>query len=96
MLERVHPKIHGFIGCSILVLAVYFSAYATSYTIFFFLFSIMIGLGYGMLYMLSLKPAWIYFPKRKGMIGGIILSCYSFGAIAWSFICAYLSNPDDL
>ena len=29
------------------------------------------------------------------MVGGIILSCYSFGAILWSFISAKLANPEN-
>jgi hypothetical protein len=59
------------------------------------LYAFTVGLGYGILYMLTLKHAWVYFPNRKGMVGGIILSCYSFGAIAWSFLCTELSNPNN-
>lgn len=96
MLDKFHPKIHAAIGCSIIVLAILFSSYANNFEIFFLLFSVLVGLGYGIVYMLTLKPAWVYFPNRKGMVGGIILSCYSFGAIVLSFLCAELSNPDNL
>jgi len=52
--------------------------------------------GLGLCYMLPVKNAWLFYPKKKGMVSGIILSCYSFGAIFWSFLTTYLVNSNNM
>lgn len=53
------------------------------------------GFGFGMIYMLPIRNAWLFYPDRKGMVSGIILSSYSVGAIVWSFLSTYLANPNN-
>ena len=53
------------------------------------------GFGVGLIYILPLKNAWLFYPNRKGMISGLILSCYSIGAIAWIFISTAIVNPNN-
>lgn len=95
MLDLINHRFHALIGSFLIVFSIFFSSYATNFSTFVLFFSFFVGFGYGILYMLTLKTAWQYFPKRKGMIGGIVLSCYSFGAIAWSFLTALLANPNN-
>jgi hypothetical protein len=71
-------------------------SYATSYYLFFALYVAINAAGPGLCYMLPVKNAWLFFPKKKGMVSGIILSCYSFGAILWSFLTTFLVNPGNL
>lgn len=59
------------------------------------LFTFVCSAGVGITYMLPVKNAWLFYPKKKGMVSGIILSCYSFGAIIWSFFTTYLVNPNN-
>lgn len=71
-------------------------SFTTNYLLFVFLYSVVIGLGFGLLYMLSVRNAWQFFPSKKGMISGIIMSCYSVGAIFWIFISKAIANPDNI
>ncbi len=50
-------------------------------------------MSFGLLYMPGLKNAWQYFPSKKGLISGIILSSYSVGAIFWILITKAVANP---
>ena len=85
MLDYLHPKVHLAIGGSIYVIAIMISAYMTDFYLFLLFYSIMAGLGYGIIYMLPLKNAWMFFPEKKGMVGGLILASHSFAAIGWTF-----------
>ncbi len=46
--------------------------------------------------MLPIRNAWLFYPEKKGMVSGLILSCYSIGAIAWIFLSTAVANPDNL
>jgi hypothetical protein len=95
MLDYFHPKVHLLIGGVIFVTSVLASGYMTNFYFFLLFYAVLAGTGYGIVYMLPLKNAWLFFPNKKGMIGGLILACHSFAAIGWSFFCAYLINPDN-
>lgn len=45
--------------------------------------------------MLPVRNAWMFYPKKKGMVSGIILSFYSLGAILWGFVTTILANPNN-
>lgn len=93
MLDYCHPKIHLLIGGSFFVFAIFVSTFIKNYYFFLFMYAIVGGFGYGIVYILPLKSAYSYFPNKKGLVGGIILSCYGFAGIGWSFLCAFLVNP---
>ena len=59
------------------------------------MYSVLIGLGFGLLYMTALKNSWQYFPSKKGLISGLILSCYTVGAILWTIITKSIANPNN-
>ena len=46
--------------------------------------------------MLPIKNAWLFYPKRKGLVSGLILASKSMGSIAWSLLATYLANPNNL
>jgi OFA family oxalate/formate antiporter-like MFS transporter len=62
------------------------------YYFFLLFYAFISGMGYGIIYMLPLKNAYSFFPNRKGLIGGIIMASYSFGAILWSQFSAKTIN----
>lgn len=84
------------LGCTFVIAPIYSVSYVTSFPLFFFLYACVLGFGFGLMYMLPIKNAWLFFPEKKGMISGIILSCYSLGAIAWSFLTMFLANPNNV
>lgn len=86
MLDYFHPKVHLAIGGTIYVAGIALSAFMTNFYIFLLFYSLMAGIGYGIIYILPLKNAWLFFPEHKGMVGGIILSSHSFAAMGWTFL----------
>ena len=42
------------------------------------------GLGCGMAYFVALICCWEYFPKRKGLVTGVILGGYGFGSFIFA------------
>ena len=95
MLDYMHPKLHLAIGGTVFVVSFMISRYMENFYMFLLFYSIIAGIGYGIIYILPLKNAWLFFPDKKGMVGGIILSSHSFAAIGWSFFTVYLINPDN-
>jgi MFS family permease len=83
MLDILHPKVHLLVGGIIYVLAIYLSSLTTNYYLFLLSYAVVGGIGYGIIYMLPLKNAYLFFPKKKGLVGGMILSCASAGAMVW-------------
>jgi hypothetical protein len=43
----------------------------------------------------GLKNAWQYFPSKKGLVSGLILACFSTGAIFWILLTKAVANPND-
>lgn len=95
MLDYLNPKVHLAIGGLIYVGAIAISSYITNFYIFVLFYSILAGIGYGIIYILPLKNAWLFFPNNKGMVGGIILASHSFAAIGWTFLTTSIINPDN-
>tara|TARA_B110000285_G_C15057436_1_gene580398 strand:- start:916 stop:1077 length:162 start_codon:yes stop_codon:yes gene_type:complete len=46
-------------------------------------YGIMCGIGVGITYFVPLVCAWEYFPERKGLVTGIIVGAYGFGAFIY-------------
>lgn len=76
-------------------LSLYSCSYVTNASLFIFLYAVVMGMSFGLLYMPGLKNAWQYFPSKKGLISGIILSSYSVGAILWTLFTKAVANPND-
>ncbi len=59
------------------------------------MYAVVGGMSLGILYMPGLKNSWQYFPSKKGLISGLILSCYSGGAILWTLLTKAVANPNN-
>ena len=51
------------------------------------------GCGIGLGYFPLLSTSWQYFPEKKGLLSGIILSCFGSAAFIWTAIADNLINP---
>ena len=72
-----------FLGSVFIVGPLFACSYTQNYYAFVFFFAVCIGVGFGLLYMVSLRNAWQFYPSKKGAMSGIIMSFYSVGAIVW-------------
>ena len=91
----MHPKLQLAIGGTIFAIAILTSTFMTNLYLFVLFYAVISGVGYGIIYILPLKNAWLFFPTKKGMIGGIILSSHSFAAIGWTFFTSTMINPNN-
>ncbi|CDW83396.1 UNKNOWN [Stylonychia lemnae] len=71
--QQIHPKTQIMIGGLCFALPLFLMSYTTSYYLFFALYVIVNAAGLGLCYMLPVKNAWLFYPKKKGMVSGIIL-----------------------
>lgn len=62
---------------------------------FFLVYAVFFGLGFGLTYFLAIECAWSYFPEKKSLVSGIILCCYSVGAVCAAIYTAEIVNPDN-
>ena len=93
MNERVNPKLQVFLGGMLLCSSLYICSYIKNYVLFISIYSVVVGMSFGILFMPGLKNAWQYFPSKKGLISGLVLSCFSLGAILWTIITKAVANP---
>jgi MFS transporter, OFA family, oxalate/formate antiporter len=96
LVEYVHPKVHVFVCGCLFSIPIFISSYVTSFYMFLFLYSFVSGMGYGLVYMLPIRNAWLFFPFKKGLVSGIILMSYSVGAILWIFLSTTIANPRNI
>lgn len=56
---------------------------------------ILFGIGIGLSYIPIIMNSWSYFPKNKGRIVGIILTCFGSSSFMLKFIADWLINPNN-
>ena len=96
LLDRMQPKVQMALGGVCYVLPIFLMSMTTNYWLFFFLYTFVNAAGFGLLYMLPVRNAWLYYPNKKGTVSGLIMMNYSVGAIAWKFISLGLANPSNI
>ena len=96
MIEKSNPRLQMLLGGSCIVIHLFLCSMITNFYLFVGLYSVVIGMGFGILYMLSVRNAWQFFPSKKGMISGLIMSCYSVAAIFWLLITKEIANPNNV
>ena len=82
-----------FIGMMLLVISqmiVY--NYTTNYN-FLVLAYILFGICNSLTYLPNLKNCWKYFPKKKGLVTGLVLSSFGLSAFIFTAIGDYIINP---
>lgn len=70
---------------------------------FILIYCFMIGIPSGLVYMLPVSNniyillvcGWKYFPFNRGMVSGLIIAGYGFGAFTFNFICKAICNPNN-
>lgn len=83
------------LGSSIALTGILASTYVKSYWLFTILYGGLFGMGIGLSYMAPLICCWEHFPKRRGLVSGIIIGAFGFGSFAFNILSTYLINKDD-
>jgi OFA family oxalate/formate antiporter-like MFS transporter len=70
-------------------------SFVENMALFIVIYSVLIGISTGLMYMLPIVCGWKYFPNNKGMVSGIIIAGYGFGSFFFTLICNAIVNPDN-
>ena len=91
---RLNPRYVISIGGGIALVTTYCSSYARSLNTFL-LFYCASSIGYGICNLPHVVCGWEYFPENRGLVNGIISSCYGFGTLYFAQLSTDLVNPDN-
>ena len=73
--------------------------YVASFVSDFWAFAMLYVLGFswsqGMTYMISVHHSWLWFPNNQGLVSGIILGGFGFGALIFDNVLTHLINPNN-
>jgi hypothetical protein len=53
-------------------------------------------LGIGILYYIPLNSGWEFSPNNRGLVSGLIIARFGFGAFIFGFITTAIVNPDNV
>ena len=56
----------------------------------------MFPIGVGLVYWPPIMCGWEWFPNNKGLISGLIVAGFGFGAFIFGFVSTELVNPNNL
>jgi MFS family permease len=68
----------------------------TSWWAFVYFYALQFPMGIGLVYYTPIVCCWEWFPEKKGLVTGIIVAGFGFGAFFFGFISTAILNPDDL
>jgi OFA family oxalate/formate antiporter-like MFS transporter len=73
-------------GGTIALSGIFASSYMKSLNAFIVLYGGLSGIGSGMMYFVPLVCGWEWFPKRRGLVTGIIVGSYGLGSFIFTQI----------
>ena len=93
LMDIINPRLQVCLGGLIWVCAIYCAQFPVSFPVFLFVYSVIGGIGFGIVYFVPLLCAWSYFPTKRNLVAGSILCCFSLNAIVCSQITTQMVNP---
>ena len=60
-----------------------------------FFYCVGFPIGIGMTYWTPIMCGWEWFPNNKGLVSGLIVAGFGFGAFFFGFISTAIINPND-
>ena len=79
-----------------MISAVLLATYVKTWEMYVVCMAVIFPLGIGQIYYTPILCGWEWFPDNKGLVSGIILAGYGFGAFFFGYISTALVNPHDL
>ena len=89
----LNPRIIMIVGGVIMISAIIISTYMKTWWGFIVFYSFMFPVGIGLVYWPPIICAWEWFPERKGLISGLVIGAFGFGAFIFGFITTAIANP---
>ena len=95
-MKKVKAKTICLVTAACIGVSFYLSSYTDSFYTFVVLFGIMGGVFIGFLYMIPVAHCYKYFPKKKGMVSGIIVAGSGLGTFVFSMMATSAINPNNI
>ena len=83
------------IGSTVCVLSMYLASLMTQWVYFVFFYAVSFPIGVGLCYWTPILCGYEWYPKRKGMVSGIIIGAFGFGAFIFGFLTTHVVNPNN-
>ena len=81
----------GVIGLSL----VYISTLQSDFLLFCVFYILGFGVTNAMTYMVPVHHGWLWFPERPGLVSGLIICGFGFGALIFNNVSRMIVNPDN-
>lgn len=88
--DKIGPKKVATIGILFFSVGLIVASMARSLPILYLGYSVLGGIGVGMVYVCPLSTSLKWYPKKKGMVTGIIVGAFGLGGFVFNFILSYL------
>lgn len=75
---------------------VFLSSFAQAFWQYVIIYGIVFGVISGVLYYIPIYMGYLYFPKKKGIVSGIVLCGYGLASLVFGITFFNLVNPDHL
>ena len=82
--KAVGPRLTSLFGCSLYFLGILMSSYQTRLAPFMLFYSLVAGLGVGIVYTVPMSAGWTWFPHSIGLVNGICLFGFGAGALIFN------------
>ncbi|KAL4508394.1 hypothetical protein ABPG72_003698 [Tetrahymena utriculariae] len=83
--------------CSLIAsLCIFLVSFAQVFWLFVIIYGIIFGFFTGIMYMVPIYLGQLYFPSRRGLVSGFILTGYGLGSLIYSQFFFYIVNPQNL
>ena len=94
--KKWSPKIILAIGVSIMSISILIASLQTTWWGFVLWYCVGFPAGIGIVYWVPIMSAWEWFPNNKGLVSGLIVGGYGFGAFIFGFVSTAIANPNNL
>jgi len=95
LLRKWNPKVIILVGATIMALSVLIAANVENWWTFIVFYAIFFPAGIGLCYYPPIICGWEWFPNHKGLISGLCVGGFGFGALVFGFISTAIVNPDN-
>jgi len=83
-------------GGVLMISAILIASYMKTWWSFLAFYSFVFPIGIGLVYWPPIIASWEWFPDRKGLISGLVIGAFGFGAFIFGFVTTAIANPDDI
>lgn len=88
--DKIGPRKVATIGILCFSLGLIIASQATTLTVLYLGYSLLGGIGVGMVYVCPLSTSLKWYPKKKGMVTGITIGAFGMGGFLFNFVLSFL------